>query len=235
MQPPIRQTSEADLKNDKIRVMVVDDHPLMRDSLKIHLENQPDIDIIGEANDGEEAVQLAAELNPDVIIMDIAMPKMNGLDATRIIKQKNPKIAVLVLTVHDDIEYVLKILEAGAAGYLTKNILGEKLALAVRLVMDGESILSDDIKNSILKHALRYPVKTPVPILGDRLSAREFEIFRLAAKGMTNKQIAQLLDLNLRTVKNHLVNIFSKLNVGSRTEAVIVGLRLGLITLEDVK
>jgi two-component system response regulator DegU len=103
MQNPIRQTGDADLKNEKIRVMLVDDHPLMRDSLKIHLENQPDIDIVGEANDGEEAVQLAAELNPDVIIMDIAMPKMNGLEATRIIKQKNPKIAILVLTVHDDI------------------------------------------------------------------------------------------------------------------------------------
>jgi DNA-binding NarL/FixJ family response regulator len=132
------------------------------------------------------------------------------------------------------ISICFKILEAGAAGYLTKNILGEKLALAVRLVMDGESILSDDIKNNLLKHALRYPVKTPVPIVGDRLSTRELEIFRLAAKGMTNKQIAQLLNLNLRTAKNHLVNIFSKLNVGSRTEAVIVGLRLGLITLDDV-
>jgi two-component system, NarL family, response regulator LiaR len=235
MQLSIQPKGENDPKKDKIKVMIVDDHALMRDSLRIHLESQPDIKVVGQAGDGEEAVKLASELHPDVIIMDIAMPKMNGLEATRIIKKKDPKVAVLVLTVHDDIEYVLKILEAGAAGYLTKNILGDKLTLAVRLVVDGESVMSDEIINSLLKHALRYPLKTNVPAgSGNVLSAREREIFHLAAKGLSNKQISQQLNLNLRTVKSHLVNIFSKLKVGSRTEAVVVGLRMGLITLDDV-
>jgi DNA-binding NarL/FixJ family response regulator len=167
--------------------------------------------------------------------MDIAMPKMNGLEATRIIKKNNPQIAILVLTVHSDTEYILKILEAGAVGYLTKNILGDQLIHALRLVIDGESVLSDDVKNNLLKHALRYPIKNPIPVIGDKLSSRELEVFRLAASGMSNKQISQELNLNLRTVKSHFVNIFSKLNVGSRTEAVIIGLRTGLLNMDDIK
>jgi two-component system, NarL family, response regulator LiaR len=230
----LRQSEDNKSASYKISVIIVDDHSLMRDSLRIHLEAQPDIKIVGEASNGEEAVKLAGELNPDVIIMDLAMPKMNGLEATRLIKQKNPKIAILVLTVHEDTEYVLKILEAGAAGYLIKDIPGKEIAFAIRLVVEGESVLSDGIVSSLLKHAIRYPAKLPVPVVGDRLSAREIEIFKLAARGMSNKEISQDLNLNLRTVKNHFVNIFSKLNVGSRTEAVIVGLRLGLITIDDI-
>jgi DNA-binding NarL/FixJ family response regulator len=126
-------------------------------------------------------------------------------------------------------------MEAGASGYLVKNILGDKLIMAIRLVRDGESVFSNEIKNKLLKHALRYP-STPssIPVVGDRLSVRELEIFQLAAKGMSNKEISQQLNLNLRTVKSHFVNIFSKLNANSRTEAVMIGLRLGLISIDDI-
>jgi len=219
----------------KTRIILVDDHPLMRDSIKMHLENQSDIEIVAEASDGEQAVELADKLRPDLIIMDISMPRMNGLDATKKIKEMHPEIAVLVLTVHSDTEHILKILEAGAAGYLTKDILGEKLIHAIRMIMSGESVLSEEVMNKVLVHALRYPWKPSVPALGEKLSPRELEIYRLSAKGMSNKQISQELNLNLRTVKGHLVNIFSKLNASSRTEALLIGLRTGLITFDDIK
>ena len=221
--------------NRKISVILADDHPMMRDSLRMHLESDPNIEVVAEVGDGEEAVKLAVELTPDVIVMDITMPKLNGLEATIQIKYKRPDIAVLVLTVHNDTEHILKILEAGAAGYLTKDIVGEKLVHAIYLALSGESVLSDDVMRSLLRHALRYPLTPSVPILGEKLSTREIEVLRLAAKGNNNKQISEQLDINLRTVKGHFVNIFSKLNVSSRTQAVIVGLRIGLITMNDTK
>jgi DNA-binding NarL/FixJ family response regulator len=221
-------------KAEKIRVMLVDDHSLMRDSLRAHLESKDDIEVVAEAGDGEEAVSLAAKLTPEVIIMDIAMPRLNGIEATRKIKARNPDVSVLVLTVHNDSEYILKILEAGADGYLTKDIHGEKLVQAIRFVTSGESVLSEDVMNKLLKHALRYPIRPANQPTGTKLSCREVEILGLAARGMGNKQIAQELDLNLRTVKGHFVNIFSKLNANSRTEAVIIGLKTGLLVPEDI-
>jgi DNA-binding NarL/FixJ family response regulator len=221
--------------DQKIKVMIVDDHPIVRDSLIMHLKKQTDIEIVAEAGDGEEAVELAGKLMPDIIIMDISMPKLNGLEATKIIKAQWPDIEILVLTVHNDTEHILKILEAGASGYLTKDILGNKLIHAIRAVESGESIFSDEAKNRLLMHALRHPLKPSVPGIGETLSHREMEIFRLVAMGMSNKQISQQMNLNLRTVKGHFVSIFSKLNVCSRTQALVVGLRIGLITLDDIK
>jgi len=232
---PIRSTITRDgRKCDKISVMLVDDHSLMRDSLRSHLENETDIEVIAEAANGEEAIKVATELTPNVIIMDIAMPKMNGLEATRQIKLLKPEIAVLVLTVHNDTEYILKIMEVGANGYLTKDVEGDKLAHAIRLVVSGGSVLSDSAMNKLVKHALRYPTQIPITPENAILTTRELEIFRLAARGMSNKQIAKELKLNLRTIKSHLFNIFSKLHVSSRTEAVIVGLKTGLISSEDI-
>jgi two-component system, NarL family, response regulator LiaR len=226
--------SEFVQSNEKIKVLIVDDHALMRDALKVHLENLPDIEIVGEGCDGDEAVKLCSELYPDVVIMDIAMTRLNGLEATRQIKAAYPDISVLVLTVYSDIEHILKILEAGAAGYLTKAILGEKLVHAIRSVAAGESVLSDDIMNKLLNHALRYPATNHEVNITNKLSIREWEVFKLAAKGIGNKQISQELGLNLRTVKGHLASIFSKLNVNSRTEAVIMGLRTGLLNINDI-
>jgi two-component system, NarL family, response regulator LiaR len=235
MVSPIRLSSSKETgKCEKIRVMLVDDHSLMRDSLRSHIENETDIEVIGEASNGEEAIKLATELTPDVIIMDIAMPKMNGLEATRQIKLLKPEIAVLVLTVHNDTEYILKIMEIGANGYLTKDVEGDKLAHAIRLVVSGGSVLSDSTMSKLIKHALRYPTRPSISIENTILTTRELEIFRLTARGMSNKQIAKELKLNLRTIKSHLFNIFSKLHVNSRTEAVIVGLKTGLITSDEI-
>ena len=218
----------------RTRILLADDHPLLRQALRNVLEKQDDFEIVAEAGDGEEAVRLATELIPNVVIMDISMPKINGLEATRQIKEKCPHIAVLVLTVHDDSEHVLSILDAGAAGYLTKSVFGEEVVLAVRGVAAGETVLSASISQQLIRHALKHISKPVMLGSGEKITRRELEILRLAARGMNNKDIAQNLGISLRTVKAYLVEIFSKLNVASRTEAVITALRAGILTLDDV-
>jgi len=221
-------------KKSKISIIVADDHPLFRQSIRNVLEKQSDFQVVAEAGDGKEAVKLAAELLPDVVLMDITMPKVDGMEATRQIKASHPRIAVLVLTIHSDDQHIIGILQAGAAGYLTKSVFGEEVVQSVRGVVAGEMVLSPPIGQRLIKQAARYPTK-PVPLqAGEKLSPRELEIIKLAARGMSNKSIAADLELTVRTVKGHLANIFSKLNVGSRTEAVIVGLRAGFLSVEDI-
>jgi NarL family two-component system response regulator LiaR len=222
-------------KSGKIRVIVIDDHPLFRQSIRNVLEKEPDIQVIGEGGDGEEAVRLTAELQPDIVLMDITMPNMDGLEATRQIKAAYPHIAVLVLTIHSDDQHIIGILEAGAAGYLTKSVFSEEVVQAVRGVAAGEMILSFPIGQRLLKQAARYPTKAVPLQAGESLSPRELQIIKLAAQGMSNKNIAQELGLTVRTVKGHLANIFAKLNVSSRTEAVITGLRAGFLSAEDIQ
>ena len=222
-------------KTGKISIIVADDHPLFRQSIRNVLEAQSDFQVVAETGDGAEAVRLATELQPDVVLMDITMPKMDGLEATRQIKVSHPNIAVLVLTIHSDDQHIMGILEAGAAGYLTKSVFGEEVVQSIRGVVAGEMVLSLPIGQRLLKQAARYPMK-PVPLqAGEKLSPRELEIIKLAARGMSNKSIAADLGLTVRTVKGHLANIFSKLNVGSRTEAVIAGLRAGFLSTDDIQ
>jgi DNA-binding NarL/FixJ family response regulator len=199
------------------------------------LVKQADFEIVAEASDGEAAVSLAQELAPNVVIMDIGMPKLNGLEATRRIKAKCPTVAVLVLTVHDDSEHILGILEAGADGYLTKSVFGEEVIQAIRSVVAGETVLSAQVLQKILKHVLRYPTKPLKLETGEKLTIRQLEILRLAAKGMSNRDMALALNLSLRTVKGYMVEIFAKLKVNSRTEAVITALRVGILTINDLE
>jgi len=222
-------------QHDKITIMLADDHPLLRQALAGILNKQADFEIIAEAGDGEEAVKLATELVPDVVIMDISMPKLNGLEATRQIKARCPNVAILVLTVHSDSEHILGILEAGAAGYLTKSVFGKEVINAVRGVASGETVLSAPILQQILKHALQLMPKSFDLATGEKLSSRELGILKLAARGMSNKDIALKLDLSPRTVKAYMAEIFSKLRVSSRTEAVITGLRAGFLALDDLE
>jgi DNA-binding NarL/FixJ family response regulator len=217
---------------DKISILLVDDHPLLRQALRAVLERQADFKIVAEADDGEEAVRLASELVPDVVIMDINMPKLDGLEATRQIKANCPSVNVLVLTIYDDSEHLLGILEAGAAGYLTKRVYGQEVINAIRAVVAGDAILSPQIFKQVLKHALKDKPKTVSLDLGEKLTTRELEILNFVAIGLSNKDIARKLNLGLPTVKGYLAGIFSKLNVGSRTEAVATGLRAGFITLD---
>ena len=218
----------------KIRVIVTDDHPLLRDAMRNTLVMQEDIEVIGEASDGEEAVKLSSELKPDVVIMDIVMPKLNGIEATKRIREMNPDTAVLILTAYDDDRYVIGLLEAGAAGYLLKSARGQALVDAVRTVNAGESVLHPAIIAKVLKYGVR--TRAQVGEYGSRepLSDRELEVLELAARGMSNKDIAKELFLSVRTVKAHLSSIFNKMDVASRTEAIFKGVREGWLTLEDL-
>jgi NarL family two-component system response regulator LiaR len=229
------ESSSKHYKSNKIRIVLADDHPLLRQALKDVLAKQSDFEVIAEASDGEEAVRLATKLNPNVVIMDISMPKLNGLEATEQIKAKCPAIAVLVLTVHSDSEHILSILQAGAGGYLTKSVYGDEVIYAIRALVCGETVLSPAVSQQVFKYAFQHTIKPKGLDLGDKLSSRELEVLSLAARGKSNQDIALQLDLSLRTVKSYLANLFLKLNVASRTEAVIVGLREGILTLDDLE
>jgi two-component system, NarL family, response regulator LiaR len=217
-----------------VTVILADDHPVVIKSLKNELDREPDFKVIGEANDGEKAVDLALKLKPRVVLMDIGMPNLNGIEATKAIKSSLPETIILVLTVYDDIEHILGILESGADGYLTKNISVEQIVHSMRLAVAGETVLSPQIFKQVLKYALRYITKPLVISDGTRLTPREQEILKMVARGLSNKEIADRVNLGPRTVKSHLVDIFSKLKVNSRTEAVIIGMRAGLIKLDDL-
>lgn len=215
-------------------VILVDDHPVVRSALKHELEKEADFKVIAEASDGEEAVKLVTELKPDLVIMDIGLPKLNGIEATRQIKTICFDTIVLVLTIYDDIEHVLGVLESGADGYLTKNVLVEDIIKSMRSAVAGEVVLSPQVFKQVLKYSLRHITKPLILDTGVKLTIRELEVIRLVARGMSNKQIAEELNLGTRTVKSHLMDIFHKLNVFSRTEAVIIALRIGLLKIDDL-
>jgi DNA-binding NarL/FixJ family response regulator len=216
-----------------IRILLADDHIMVREGTRRILEREADLQVIAEASDGREAVDLAARERPDVAIVDISMPVMDGIEATRGIKREAPGTAVLVLTAYDDDEYVFAIIEAGAAAYLLKNARGAELIDAVRRVHGGESGLDPGVASKVLRRIARGESHAE----SDRASAlsdRELDVLRLAGRGLSNREIAHHLSLSPRTVQAHMANIFAKLNVGSRTEAVMAGLRRGIISLENL-
>ncbi len=217
----------------KIRVLIVDDHPMIRSGMRSLLESENDFEVVGEASNGEEAVALSANLKPEVVIMDIVMPKLNGIEATKLIKQASPATAILILTAYSDIYYILGLLEAGACGYLLKDTRGDELVDAIRSVRAGESVLDPAITRKLLERIVQQPGTANQSQPTAQLTRREIEVLRLAAKGLSNKDIADQLFLSLRTVKAHLTNIFSKMGCGSRTDAIIKGLKIGYITLDE--
>ena len=214
-----------------IRVLIADDHALVREGTRELLARETDLEVVGEAADGAEAIELAGRLLPDVVVIDIGMPGINGVEATARIKAEHPEVGVLVLTVQDDEQYVYAILEAGAAGYLLKDIHGSQLVEAVRSVRAGEGVLHPAIARKILGRFRRSDGSVEEV---RSLTDRELDVLRLAARGKSNKEIARELDLSARTVQVHLGRIFKKLRVASRTEAVIHGLRQGWFRLEDL-
>lgn len=220
---------------DTITILLADDHVLVRQGTRELLEREDDLEVIGEAGDGEEAVALAVDLRPDVVIMDIAMPKLSGIEATRRIKSAQPDSAVLILSAYDDDQYIFALLEAGAAGYLLKDIPAQELVEAIRAVHAGESILHPAIARKVINRFASPLREVTTAIESDELTDREMEVLKLAAKGMTNMEIAKALSLSVRTIQGHLSNIFSKMQVGSRTEAVIQALGKGWFTLEEIQ
>jgi DNA-binding NarL/FixJ family response regulator len=218
----------------EIRLVLADDHAVVRSGTRELLEQQPDLRIVGEAADGEEAIRLAQELQPDVLIMDVRMPRISGVEATRRIKAENPHIRVLVLTAHDDDEYVFALLQAGANGYLLKTAEIDELVRAIRTVAAGQSALAPEVTGKVV--AQFTSGKSLPEVITDNqehydgLTERELGILRLVGKGLSNKQIGKILHISDRTVQAHLSNIFSKLDVNSRTEAVMYAVGKGWIT-----
>lgn len=218
----------------KIKILIADDHAFVREGTRRILEQEPDLEVVAEAGDGEEAVRLASDLKPDVAIIDVAMPKLDGIEATRRIKALCPEVAVLVLSAYDDDQFVFGLLEAGAAGYLLKSVRGHEIVDAIRAVDAGESVLHPSVARKVLNRfasvSSRAQRKKPLELLTDR----EMEVLKLVTKGLSNKDIADGLSLSVRTVQGHLANIFNKMRVSSRTEAVVHALKEGWVTLDDV-
>jgi NarL family two-component system response regulator LiaR len=217
----------------KIRIVLADDHVILRQGTRQLLEHEPDIEVVGEASNGAEAVELVSKLKPDIVIIDVAMPGMNGIEATKKIKEILPGTKILVLTGYDYDEYIFSLLEIGAAGYLLKDVSGDDLVGAVRAVYQGEPVLHPAVMRKLMNR-FKTPTtrQTETPI--DVLSEREMEVLKLAVSGKSNKDIADGLNISLRTVQAHMRSIFNKLGVGSRSEAIVSGLKKGWFSLEDI-
>ena len=219
----------------KVRILIADDHAVLREGMRDLLEREKDLEVIAEAGDGEEAVRLCAELKPDVVLMDIVMPKLSGIEATRQINQTSPSIPVIILTAYSDISYILGLLEAGACGYLLKSAHSGEIIGAIRAAYSGDSVLDPVVTQKLLQRVTGLAAaNTNAAGAKEQLSHRESEILRLAARGMSNKDIANAVFLSVRTVKAHLTSIFNKMGCGCRTEAIIKGLKEGYITLDEI-
>lgn len=214
-----------------IRVVLADDHAVVRKGIREFLEEEGDIAVVAEAGDGAEALHLVERERPDVVVVDIQMPKMTGVEATRRIKEHFPQVKVLVLTAYDNDPYVFALIQAGADGYILKTADAEDLVRAVRTVHGGGKVLGPEVAEKVVRQlATGAPEGARDQV--ESLSPRELEVLRLAAKGLTNKAIGRALGISDRTVQGHLANIYGKLGVGSRTEAVTEALRRGWIVVE---
>jgi len=219
---------------ETIRILIADDHAFVREGTRRILEQEPDLEVVAEAGDGEETVKLACDLKPDVALVDVAMPRIDGIEATRRIKAQCPAVAVLVLSAYDDDQFVFGLLEAGAAGYLLKSVRGQEIVDAIRAVHAGESVLHPSVARKVLNRFAGVSGKPRDRKSLDLLTEREMDVLKLVTKGLSNKDIAEGLCLSVRTVQGHLANIFNKLRVSSRTEAVVHALKEGWVTLDDV-
>lgn len=211
---------------ETITVLLAEDHAVVRQATAEIIQHQADMRVVGQAATGEEAVRLASRESPDVVVMDIAMPHLDGLEATRQIRNRCPDTRVLVLTGREEEQYVVELLQAGAAGYLSKTVALDELLQAVRAVARGESVLPPAVASVVVRHMSREAesVEERSP-----LTARELQVLALVAEGLTNRDIGRRLSISLRTVEAHLTHIYDKLDVGSRTEAVVRGMTQGWI------
>ncbi|HEY3344063.1 MAG TPA: response regulator transcription factor [Anaerolineaceae bacterium] len=214
-----------------IRVLLAEDHKIVREGTRQLLQQAPDLEIVAETADGAEAIRLAQALTPDVIVMDVRMPGLNGLEATRAIKARSQAVRVLILSAYDDDRYIFPLLDAGASGYLLKTSSGSELVDAIRVVHSGGTVFSSQISGKVLQRATGH-LPGRAGGLPESLTEREMEVLRQAALGRSNKAIAGALSISPQTVQVHLRNIFGKLGVSSRSEATALGLSRGWIRLE---
>lgn len=213
-----------------IRILLADDHTVVRKGLRLLLETQPDFSVIADAADGREAVALAEKLSPDVVVMDVAMPTLNGIEAARQITGKQPQTAVVFLSMHSDEGYVLKALKAGARAYLLKDSAEYDLINAVKAVSEGKAFFSPAISKMLVEDYMRQMREKAVEDSYELLTTREREVLQLLAEGKNNKDVANVLNLSLYTVETHRSNIFQKLNLHSGAELILYAIRKGVIS-----
>jgi DNA-binding NarL/FixJ family response regulator len=225
--------AERSRPGDVIRVLIVDDHALFRRGLKMVLESEDGIEVVAEAEDGEDAISKAEENAPDVVLMDVRMPKVSGIDATRAIADVIPTAKILMLTVSDEEEDLFEAIKAGASGYLLKEISIEEVADAIRAVVEGQSLISPSMASKLLTefNALAKQAQEKQNVPSPRLTDRELEVLKLVAQGMSNREIANDLFISENTVKNHVRNILEKLHLHSRMEAVVYAVREKLLDI----
>jgi len=217
---------------DKIKVLIADDHTLVREGLRVILNACHDIEVCGEATDGRQAIEKARQLQPDVILMDIAMPGLGGLEATLEIRSEFPKVKVLVTTQYDNREYIYRFLKAGASGYVLKKAASVDLLSAIRAVYQGGSFLCPEAAQRVIEDYLQKRTSDPAVDPYENLTDREKEVLKLIAEGCTNKQIADLLCISIKTVMGHRTHVMEKLELHSRTELVKFAIRKGLVELK---
>jgi DNA-binding NarL/FixJ family response regulator len=215
----------------KIRILVADDHALVREGIRALLSLCDDLEVVGEASDGQEAIEAARRIDPDVILMDINMPGLGGLEATLAIRHENQRVKILVLSQYDDREYVSRFLKSGASGYILKNAAGSELASAVRAVFRGGMVLDPALARGILAPSAEHPSVGNGDELYGSLTDREKQVLKLVAEGNSNKEVAQVLGISVKTAMSHRERVMEKLDIHNRTELVKFALKLGVIKL----
>jgi two-component system response regulator NreC len=212
---------------DSVRIILVDDHAVLRDGVRMVLESQPGFKVVGTADNGVDAVELAGDLQPDIAVLDVAMPNMNGLEATRAIKERCPNTRVVILSMYDNEEYLREALRAGASAYVLKRAAAKELVGAIQTVRQGQSYLDPALTRTLISDYVRQVER--VDEAPDSLTDRELEVLKLVAEGFTNRQIALKLTISIKTVQTHRANLMDKLNLHDRTELVRYAIRRGLI------
>jgi two-component system, NarL family, response regulator NreC len=214
----------------QIRVLLADDHTVMRNGLRLLLERQDDLSVMGEAADGRQAVEMAAAGEPDVVVMDIAMPQLNGVEATRQIVIRNPRTAIVILSMHSDESYVIRSLKAGARAYLLKDSAEADLIAAIHAIIGGKSFFSPGVRRLLKEDYMRQLEDMGAEDTYELLTTREREVLQLVAEGQSNKEVANLLNLSLYTVETHRTHILQKLNLHSVPELILYAVRKGIIS-----